>query len=372
MSYKVGILAMYLTGRKLEEVSYFRKLSVTGRKMGIEVLVFTPDDVVDSGERVLALSYNPEQKSWVRKKVSFPPIIYDRCRYHGTNNYQKLMRFRTTYSKLHFMSRPLANKWKMHQILSEEDRIASHLPSTVRYQGTEELKSFLKRHSVVFLKPSNGTGGRGILRLLRTKDSEVCLMQGRDPNRRILPIQHIHVDRLHDKLQSWKIADRYIMQQGIPLQLPDGRVHDYRMLVQKDGAGKWQVTGCAGRIGPSKSVTSNLHGGGTAIAMEVLLRKRFGSSDKVEEIRRTAYALGLNTVKHLESKFGKIIEVGIDLAVDPKGNVWLLEVNPKPSREVFHRIGDSQTYQKAIRRPLEYALWLLKQKSPNSEQKADP
>ncbi|MNG25924.1 Endospore coat-associated protein YheD [compost metagenome] len=66
---------------------------------------------------------------------------------------------------------------------------------------------------------------------------------------------------------------------------------------------------------------------------------------------------------YLEVKFGKLCELGMDIAVDPKGNVWLLEVNPKPSREVFNRIGQHATYQKAVTRPLEYALWMLKQKN---------
>ncbi|WP_284646837.1 hypothetical protein [Paenibacillus silviterrae] len=60
--YQVGVLAMYMQGKKLEELSFFRKLCVNGRKLGLEVLVFTPDDVHESkGPRIHALSYNPEK-----------------------------------------------------------------------------------------------------------------------------------------------------------------------------------------------------------------------------------------------------------------------------------------------------------------------
>ena len=71
---------------------------------------------------------------------------------------------------------------------------------------------------------------------------------------------------------------------------------------------------------------------------------------------------------YLESKFGKLCELGMDIAVDPKGNVWLLEVNPKPSREVFRKIGQALIYQKAVTRPLEYALWMMKQKKRKIEE----
>jgi len=69
----------------------------------------------------------------------------------------------------------------------------------------------------------------------------------------------------------------------------------------------------------------------------------------------------------LETKFGKLCELGMDIAVDPKGNVWLLEVNPKPSREVFRKIGEIATYQKAVSRPLEYAVWMLRQNTRKIE-----
>ena len=58
----------------------------------------------------------------------------------------------------------------------------------------------------------------------------------------------------------------------------------------------------------------------------------------------------------------------MDIAVDPKGMVWLLEVNPKPSREVFRKIGESSTYQKAVTRSLEYAIWKMKQNQKKTEE----
>ncbi|MED4601856.1 YheC/YheD family protein [Paenibacillus validus] len=356
----VGVLAMYLSGRRLEELSFFRKLCICGAKLGLEVLVFTPDDV-QGNARVNALTYKPEQGKWVRKSTAFPPLIYDRCRYHGTENYLKLSGFRKKYAELRYLSRPLGNKWKMHQLLAEQADIAAHLPATIPFKEGKEFGHFLTRYPVVYMKPKSGTGGRGIIRLQRLPGGRSYLMQGRDPSRRILPVQKVTTGQIAAKVAEWKLADQYIVQQGIPLELKDGRVHDFRMLVQKDGNGEWQVTGCVGRIGPKRSVTSNLHGGGTAAPMETLLYNRFKDSAKVNAVREEAYELGLNVVKHLENKFDVFCEVGIDLAIDPKGHVWLLEVNPKPSREVFRRIGQNGTYVKAISRPLEFALWLSEQ-----------
>ncbi|MNN95053.1 Endospore coat-associated protein YheD [compost metagenome] len=56
-------------------------------------------------------------------------------------------------------------------------------------------------------------------------------------------------------------------------------------------------------------------------------------------------------------------ELALDIAIDERGKVWLLEINPKPAREVFARIGNKDIYQKAIERPLEYALYLYKRQN---------
>ncbi|MCP1306193.1 YheC/YheD family endospore coat-associated protein [Paenibacillus tyrfis] len=363
MNPQLGVLAMYMPGRKLEELSFYRKLSIYGQKLGVDVFVFTPDDVDDNRTRIHALAYNQATRSWTRRWVGFPPIVYDRCRYHGADNYRKITNFRQKYTKLRYLSRPLANKWIIHRLLSENENIAPHLPSTVHYKSRKQLEQFLKKHPIVYMKPKSGTGGRGIVRLQRLRGSSGYLMQGRDANRRILPATKVTAAQIPARLAGWGLQSKYIVQQGIPLELKDGRVHDFRMLVQKDGQGMWQVTGCAGRIGPPFSVTSNLHGGGTAISMETMLKNRFRTEETVKSIKETAYTLGIHVAQHLEAKFGTFCEAGIDLAVDPSGHVWLLEVNPKPSRDVFRLTGDLQTYRRAIRRPIEFALHLLEKKA---------
>ncbi|PZE21452.1 YheC/YheD family protein [Paenibacillus xerothermodurans] len=355
---------MYLHGKKLEEIDFFRKLSVHGRKLGIHVLVFTPDDV--DGDKVNALYYSMPARKWKRKLTAIPELVYDRSRYRGAQNLQKITKFRALHDKIRYLGRPLTDKWSMYQIMSGESDIAKHLPATVLYSGPEDLLRFLKQHQRIYLKPHKGTGGRGIVRLQRASDN-VYFLQGRDRQRRIIPAQMIEEKEITEKLNGWNMEGQYIIQQGIPLALKNGRVHDFRMLVQKDGDGRWQITGCAGRVGPKKSVTSNLHGGGAAVPMDVLLTERFEDQSKVESIKEDAHTLGMKVAQFLEEHFGSLCELGIDLAIDPSGKVWLLEVNPKPSREVFSRIGEKSTYRTAVTRPLQYARYLFSRKTETEE-----
>jgi glutathione synthase/RimK-type ligase-like ATP-grasp enzyme len=265
------------------------------------------------------------------------------------------------------LGRPLANKWVIYQYMAESEQIRPYLPLTQRYTGISDTVKFVKKHRLVYLKPRNGTGGRGILCITKTMNGGY-LIQGRNAHRGILTPLRITEAQLPAKLGTLGLTEQYLVQQGINLLLPDGRVHDFRLLIQKNGSGKWEVTGCAGRIGPPRSITSNLHGGGTAMRTDRLLEQRFTSKAQIEDIKRSMNRLGFLVAHHLEAKFGSLCELGIDIAVDPNGRVWMLEVNPKPSREVFSKIGETATYEKAHQRPLEYALWLYrhrKQRHPD-------
>lgn len=364
---ELGILTLYLNGNKLlEEKNVYAKMTVAGAKMGLNVLVFTPADVEERTGRVNALFYRPESRSWVRRRVRMPAMIYDRCRIQRSKRFEQLLEFRRKYAHLTFLNRPLRNKWTVYRTLSKEPAFRAHLPATRLYGGAEDVQAMLARHSLLYLKPINGTGGRGILRIERQKNG-LLLVQGRDHSRRIVQPSRISKEQLSGFLRSWDMkGDRYIVQQGLHIRLPSGRVHDYRLLVQKNGSGEWTVTGCAGRVGPPRSITSNLHGGGSAVPMNALLRQWIRGESKIAQIKQTAESLGLGVAKHLEATYSALCELALDLAIDRNGRVWLLEVNPKPAREVFLRAGEREVYRTALTRPLEYALWLHRSKRNRS------
>ncbi|MFC5700568.1 YheC/YheD family protein [Cohnella faecalis] len=369
----LGILTLYLTDEgRLEERSVYEKMIAAGKRLGMTVFVFTPRDVDDRNGRISALVYRTDTKKWSRKWMKFPHVIYDRCRIQKSVRFQELLAFRKKYSHLTFLNRPLRNKWTVYRTLGNVSSFRSHLPSTRLFQSSDDVADMLKRFSTVYFKPINGTGGRGILRIDKERRGTL-LLQGRNHSRSIVQAKRIQPGMLSAALRSWdKRGDRYIVQQGLNIKLPNGRVHDYRMLVQKNGRGEWEVTGCAGRIGPSQSITSNLHGGGQAASMNSLLRHWVGSEAKISQIRETAESFSISVARHLESTYSDLCELALDLAIDRNGRVWLLEVNPKPSREVFLKAGETDVYRKAIVRPIEYALWVYQQKRGSKSSHRSP
>ncbi|WP_135549088.1 YheC/YheD family endospore coat-associated protein [Paenibacillus cymbidii] len=353
----LGVMALYLNGNLLEEKDYFRRLSEQGNRLGLDVMVFTPEDVSQDGRHIRAHLYDGKENRWIRRHMPFPALVYDRCRFQRTPRFAQLRQFRAKYPQLTYLNRPIAHKWGVYQTLAGDDAVKPHLPRTEKYRSEADLLRYLKEFPLVYLKPEDGTGGRGIIRIRRLEDG-LFVLQGRDRSRRIVGPHKLKQEQIAARLRSWEMKDRYLIQQGISIALKDGRVHDYRLLIQKNGKGEWQVTGCAGRVGPAGSITSNLHGGGAAVPMRRLMRQRFGSETKIADIESTLGKLSHNVARRLEQHYGQLCELALDIAIDPQGGVWLLEVNPKPAREVFRRIGESETYRTAISRPLEYALWL--------------
>ncbi|MCM3783226.1 YheC/YheD family protein [Neobacillus mesonae] len=358
----LGILTLYLNDKKqLEERKIYERMTQEGERLGLDIYVFTPSDVHPSKEMIRALIYEPEGKRWTRKWRRFPDMIFDRCRIQRSARFEELRNFRHKYSHLLFLNRPLRNKWTIHQILKMKQKFRPYLLDTRLYQNSTDLKLMLKKHRLLYIKPINGTGGRGILRIERVAKNGILLIQGRDHKRRIIEPRRLHYSQLPKFLHDWDVKNRYIIQQGVQLQLPNGRVHDYRMLVQKNQDGAWEFTGCAGRIGGHRSITSNLHGGGTAIEMNELLSQWIDDENKRAEVSITVETFGIEVAKYLEATYGALCELALDIAIDKNGDLFLIEVNPKPAREVFAQIGQSEVYTKAIVKPLEYSIWLYNQ-----------
>ncbi|WP_229752883.1 YheC/YheD family protein [Paenibacillus physcomitrellae] len=363
----LGILTLYLNDRKqLEERKIYERMTLEGHKIGLKVIVFTPSDVSADKNKIQAMMFDPIQGKWSRSWRPFPDMIFDRCRIQKSKRFEQLRIFRRRYGHLHFLNKPLRDKWTIYQVLSRRPEFKNYLPDTDYFNSLSDIYAMLKKNNCIYIKPIQGTGGRGIL-CIEKLGSQMYRIQGRNRQRKIVPPQKLHLSRMGPYLLNWKKGTRFLVQEGIDIRLPNGRVHDYRMLVQKNGSGVWSVTGCAGRIGPARSVTSNLHGGGSAAEMNTLLKTWIHSEQKVAEVRHEAERVSLGIASYLDGLYGPLCELALDLAIDRSGHIYVLEVNPKPAREVFARSGDKEAYRNAILKPLEYALWSYKQKAKKTD-----
>ncbi|HIW34994.1 MAG TPA: YheC/YheD family protein [Candidatus Paenibacillus intestinavium] len=354
----LGILTLYLNdNRIIEERKIYEQMTIEAAQLGINIIVFTPEDMSTHQAKVRAHYFDTIQKRWARKWANIPKYVFDRCRFQKSHRMKSLQSFKAQYPNIHYLNKPIGHKWIVHQKLEEHLPIRPYLPHTIHYSTVADIAYMLNLYNVIYLKPVNGTGGRGILRIEKSSN-EMVLIEGRDHDRNIISPQKLSLSSLRTFVQRWNGANsNYLIQQGIPLQLPSGRVHDYRVLVQKDGNGLWNVTGCAGRIGAKRSITANLHGGGSAVPMEKLMRSFISSNINITAIQEEVNDLSIEIASYLEMCYFTLYELAIDIAIDREGQIWIIEINPKPAREVFKEIGLLEVYKSAIRKPLEYAKY---------------
>jgi glutathione synthase/RimK-type ligase-like ATP-grasp enzyme len=225
------------------------------------------------------------------------------------------------------------------------------LPETYLYSPTK-IRYLLSKYPVVYAKPVHGTGGRGVIQIVRSGKNDY-LLYGRDLNR-VQKKERVTGERaVQLRIQRWINDQPYLVQQGLDLSLIRDRVVDMRLLIQKVNNSDWKVTGYGMRVGGKQSATSNLHGGGKGVEAKRMLTHVFGRK-KYVLIRRQFLSLSHKVSLAIEKMCGPMIELGLDIGIDTKGKVWLIEANSMPGRELFKKIRNAKMYDKAVQRPLSY------------------
>lgn len=355
----VGIFALRALGRHLfgEPELYFRYLSAFGRRLYVPTYVFSARDVDWSRRLVRGFLWVNRRgaSGWRRMPLPLPDVVYDRlasrraaARASVRSTAQRLMELPgVVYFNPGFFS-----KWFIYTRLSQVPEIQPYLPETSRLLHPAAVRQFLLRHRTVFIKPSHGSQGLGIIvirRRSRGYDWVWCTRSGY-LRRRLSGLDPV-IKRLG------KIIGRhgYIMQQGIRLARWKGRRFDIRILMQKDRGGHWQQTKIYARVAPAGGLTSNLSGGGEAKHLPTVLRGAFGSWEgrrlyrEIQEVSRSLTPL-------IEAQIGGTVgELGLDLAVDRRGRIWIIEVNSKPFVQMTPGSGSRKAIRLSAIRPLRWA-----------------
>ncbi|NQX68020.1 YheC/YheD family protein [Paenibacillus alba] len=346
---------------------FYQSLTLHGADEGLDVFVFSPNRIDWQQGLVRGYHYESERKEWGMKLFPLPPLIYDRCFFSSQRSYQQyryhVSRLRKT-PHIRFLGYGLSGKWEVGQILQKDSALHSYLPETSLLTGRSQLKAWLRDRNDVFLKPQGGSQGRGALHLqhLRTAEGGSMLqIKGRDANNRSIGQQFNGFDACWSWLRRVVGSRPYLIQEYLSLQSSQGMAYDVRSLVQKNGQGQWEISGMAARIGKPGSITSNLHGGGTAEDVSTFLTKEFGAF-KTEELIDTLTKLSSRVPLVLETYHGRLAELGIDFGIDTQGRIWILEVNSKPGRTIFARMHNNKARTKSIANPIHYAGFLLHKK----------
>ncbi|USB34309.1 YheC/YheD family protein [Paenibacillus sp. YPG26] len=239
--------------------------------------------------------------------------------------------------------RRIQSKLLKDRAMRRSPLLHSHLPETLPYHP-DVLKRMLDRHAVVFVKPDLGSQGRGIVRLKRIKHGGVHISWGlssRRVNRKYM------VRALHQRLRPYQ---PYLVQQGLQLTKYHHRLMDIRVFLQKPGS-KWLISGKVVRVGAAGRFVTNYSQGGRPVHLSKVLDSIYRHDQQrteaaIQKIDQLAY----HAAAALSGKFRGIRVLGIDIALDRTGRIWIIEANTRPGTQLFKQLKDQSMYRTIVAR----------------------
>jgi hypothetical protein len=313
------------------------------------VLLFVPGGVRLTSKRIEGFVYVPGSR-WRKTSSEYPSVAIDIGYYTKREIVLQSIRIKNS-TPIRFTGFASGNKWTIQQHLLASPVVKPHLLPTKPMKTTEEAFAFAREHGTIMIKPINGKGGKGIMKLSQEGDGWTLRRNGR-------AVLSGNERSVRSVLRKAAAGGSYLLQRWIDIRNPEGRVFDIRSLVQKNGSGEWVTTGTAVREGPPNSITSNICGGGRACDTRAYLQGIF-EPDKVDELMDRLCELSRHIPPHLEADYGKrFTEFGLDFAIDRSGALWLLEANIKPGRSVIRKVYGEDAARRCFLLPYQYARHL--------------
>ncbi|EMT53005.1 hypothetical protein I532_09507 [Brevibacillus borstelensis AK1] len=237
-----------------------------------------------------------------------------------------------------------SSKWSLHKFFDRHPVIRGYLPATALYQPAL-LDSFLQKYDTVYIKPSSTHMGKGIMKVWKT-DSGYAWVKERGQT-----VTASTLGELKPIVNQSVGNSKHIIQKGIPLAEVNGRPFDIRVMMLRNGAGKWQYAGMLAKVaGPDSVITNVARGGGYVTTVPKALRQSQAvKSEQVNTVTRELIRLSHHVCSHF-NKYKHSSQIGIDWAVDKKGGLSIIEVNfDFPSHGLFAKLPD-KTYYRLIKR----------------------
>lgn len=272
---------------------------------------------------------------WKTREVPEPDIVYNRIHSRLAEKSRQFEKKTAAYKEkgIDFFNAKYLTKMEVYECLYANRFLRPYLPETCRY-GPACLAEKLEASSVLYVKPENGSQGRGIIRI--EKKEGRFLLDHNTHKENSLPEVAENVEDTVKKMDQLTGNLPYILQQGIPLLSADGRQTDFRFLVWRTGAkNDWQIASSLARTAADDAIVSNLSQGGLPAKPVPLIFHHFGKEKGrlvLELMHELAEAAAITLCS---AGNGHFAEFGIDIGVDREGKPWVIEANVKPSKAAF-------------------------------------
>jgi len=236
-----------------------------------------------------------------------------------------------------------ANKLGKYKLMRKWSSLAPHLPETDWFDE-EQFRRLLDKYGDIIVKPNEGSGGRNVIRVFSSGNNHYTIHHD---NKQIslLGLSNVNQDVMR-KVGS----EDYIVQRRIPLATVNLRPFDVRVIVQRKAqSDKWTVTGKLVKLAGKGYIVTNLtrSKGKPLLVSEAIQRSSIEQRFKKGLVSKLN-TMAVNVARSLRRRYPIQRIYGMDMGIDNKGFIWIIEVNIRPSMSHFRKLGDKETIRRIM------------------------
>jgi len=236
------------------------------------------------------------------------------------------------------MSKRSLSKWGKYKVMRKASALRPYLPQTAWFKP-EALRVMLSEYGDVIVKPTGGWGGRGVVRVRLRSSGAYDVQAG--SSRRTLHSESALIAYLRKHAGS-----HAIVQQRIRLAAVGGCPFDCRVMVQRRPKGEWRVTGKLAKVAGKGYVVTNVRRSqGRIVSLEKAVRMSDIPGASTGALSALMDDVALQTARQLRKAYPSKRTIGLDLAVDRDGRVWIIEANFTPMLGLFRKLKDRSMYR---------------------------
>lgn len=296
------------------------------------------------------------EQSWKKRIVPFPNVVYDRLPNRLSESqpsFQKIKERMENDYLIPWYNPGFFNKLELHERLCNDSRAEDYLPETHSFTSFSEIERMVETYGHVYLKQADGSNGEKIRQVLYDPEKDDYYCRFFDNKNRLYKFDS--VESLINHMYQGNDSEKLIVQQGIRLIRVDKKPMDFRVHVNKDDNGQWNVSAVAAKIAAEGSPTTHSRFGGIVRSLDEV----FPEEKKREAYQEKLHKAALDLAAAIEDNVGGIVaEVGFDLGIDRNGKVWMFEANSKPGRQIFSHPGLKESDTLTSKLALSFAVHL--------------
>ncbi|MFC3883823.1 YheC/YheD family protein [Bacillus songklensis] len=322
----------FLTIRPQQEHQYVTEMARRAHQYGITCYRFTPFCIRPEDELVYGEEYDTATNEWKEAAFPLPSFIYDRCFYKHdsiSKRAKPIVQWLKMSPLTTFLGHGLPGKAEVYEALLNHPVLSSYIPRTEMAQSSSHIFQTLLKEKAILLKPNNGSQGKGIMAVsIYKKQVKVQSQFGKD----------LSEISFHDEASFHKWISRKL--ERVPLLIQpllnicnyEGKPFDIRVLLQKEESGLWKEAGRGIRQAKNGHILTNISQGAEVLSFDEGLHG-FPSSQRKFICEEIDSLIPLIPAA-LEKAFSPLFELGIDICIDRRGAIWILDMNSKPGRKI--------------------------------------